>query len=95
MPWTVKVETERGQLVDNDFGVEFDEIPSGPEYPICSSVARYYVTLLNPPQLETFVSEWDRAITTPEFARLKNSKFIRDVAERCASEHLYLKFIGD
>jgi hypothetical protein len=95
MAWTVKVQTERGEPVDNDFGIEFDAIPSGPDYPICSSVARYHVTVLNPPQLETFVSEWDRAATTSKFAQLNNSKLIRDVAERCARDSFYLKFIGD
>ena len=95
MAWTVRVQTEMGEPVDKDFDIGFNEIPSGPAYPICSSVARYYVTLLNPPQLRTFGAEWDAAAATPEFAHLKHSKLIRDVAEKCVREQLYLRFDGD
>ncbi len=95
MAWTVRVQTETGEPLGPDFDIGFNEVPSGPEYPICSSVARYYVTLLNPPQLETFVSEWDRAAAMPSFAHLSGSRRIRDVAEKCAKDQLYLRFVGD
>jgi hypothetical protein len=95
MAWTVRVQTEAGEPVDKDFDIGFEAIPSGPEYPICSSVARYYMTLLNPPQLEALVSEWDRAAAAPEFSHLSDSRLIRDVAERCALKHLYVRFVGD
>ena len=95
MAWTVRVQSETGEPVDKDFDIAFEAIPSGPAYPICSSVARYYVTLLNPPQLESFVSEWDRAAAAPEFPHLRELRLIRDVAENCASKQLYLRFVGD
>ena len=95
MAWTVRTETEDGKPVQGDADIGFDAIPFGPEYPISSSIARYYVTLLNPPQLEAFVSEWDRAVETPNFSHLRNDRFIRDTAEKCARDHLYLRFIGD
>jgi len=93
--WTVKIESESGRSVEQDCDIGFDAIPRGPEYPICTSVAHYYVTLLNPPQLELFVQEWDKAASTPQFANLKHSAILRDVAERCARRQLYLRFIGD
>jgi hypothetical protein len=95
MAWTVRVQSEAGEPVDKDLDIGFDAIPSGPTYPICSSVARYHVTLLNPPQLETFVSEWDKAAALPEFSHLKDLRGIRDVAEKCARKQLYLRFVGD
>ena len=95
MSWTIKVETESGRSVENDFDIAFDTVPYGSEYPICSSVARYYVTLLNPTQLESFVREWDIASSTPAFAHLRESRVIRDVAERCARDQLYIRFVGD
>ena len=58
MAWTVRIQNEKGDPLEDDFDIGFDAIPSGPAYPICSSVARYFVTLLNPPQLESFVCEW-------------------------------------
>ena len=36
---------EDGTPTGPDFDIGFDEIPSGPQFPICSSVARYYVTV--------------------------------------------------
>jgi hypothetical protein len=95
MAWSVRVQNENGDPLEKDFDIGFDAIPSGPAYPICSSVARYYVTLLNPPQLETFVSEWDSAAAVPEFSHLKESRVIRDVAESCSHRQLYLRFLGD
>lgn len=95
MAWTVRIQTETGEPVDKDFDIGFEAIPSGPAYPICSSVARYYMTLLNPAQLETFVMEWDRAATATEFSHLKDLRLIRDVAENCARKQLYLRFVGD
>jgi hypothetical protein len=53
------------------------------------------VTLLNPPQLETFVSEWDSAAAVPEFSHLKESRVIRDVAESYSHRQLYLRFLGE
>jgi hypothetical protein len=93
--WTVRIESEDGRSLRNDVDISFDAVPYGPEYPICNSVARYYVTLLNPPQLESFVREWDNASSTAEFAHLKASKSVRDIAERCARDHLYVRFVGD
>jgi hypothetical protein len=58
-------------------------------------VARYYVTLLNPQQLEAFVSEWDKAATEPEYSHLKDLRLIREVAENYARDQLYLRFVGD
>jgi hypothetical protein len=95
MAWTVRVQSETGEPIDGDFDIAFDAIPSGPDYPICSSLARYYVTLLNPQQLETFVTEWDKAATAPEFSQLRDSRLIRDVAEDCTRKQLYLRFVGD
>ena len=95
MVWTVKVQTERGETVEPDVDIGFDEIPYGLEYPICSGVDRYAQTLLNFLQLKTFVAEWDRAAQTPEFAHLKEKRLIRDLAERVAREQLYLRFLGD
>jgi hypothetical protein len=95
MAWTVRIQSEAGESIDKDFEIGFDAIPSGPGYPICNSVARYYVTLLNPPQLEAFVSEWDRAAAAPEFSHLKDSRLIREVAENCARNQLYLRFVED
>jgi hypothetical protein len=95
MAWTIRVQTEAGQPVEKDLDIGFDAIPSGPAYPICSSIARYYVTVLNPPQLESFVSEWDRAASSPEFHHLRHERLIRDIAEKCAVDQLYLRFVGD
>ncbi len=77
---------EAGEPVNKDFDIEFDAIPTGAAYPICSSVARYYVTLLNPQQLEAFVSEWDKAATEPEYSHLKDLRLIREVAENYARD---------
>src|SRR5580698_6970696 len=95
MAWTVRVQSEAGEPVNKDFDIEFDAIPAGPAYPIRSSVARYYVTLLNPQQLEAFVSEWDKAAMEPEYSHLKDLRLIREVAENCARDQLYLRFVGD
>lgn len=95
MGWTVKIESESGRSVEHDFDIGFDAIPHGPEYPICSSVAHYFVTLLNPPQLKLFVQEWDKAASTPQFAKLKDSAILREIAERCARHQRYIRFIGD
>jgi hypothetical protein len=95
MAWTVRVQNENGDPLENDFDIGFEAIPSGDAYPICSSVARYYVTLLNPPQLKTFVYEWDSAAKVPEFSHLEKSRLVRDVAERCSDNQLYLRFMGD
>lgn len=95
MAWTVKVQTESGESVEPDFDVAFDSVPMGAQFPISSSIAKYYLTVLNPPQLEAFVSEWDRAVATPELCHLKNSRLLRDVAERAAKRQLYLRFIGE
>lgn len=95
MAWTVRIQTENGEPVGKDFDIGFDAIPSDPAYPICNSVARYYVTVLNPSQLETFVSEWDRAETDPRFPHLPASRFLRNIAEDSARKQLYLRFVGD
>jgi hypothetical protein len=95
MAWTVRIQTETGDSVGSDFDIAFDEIPCGSTYPICNSIARYYVTLLNPAQLETFITEWERAVRLPEFRHLAENRLIRDTAERCARDHLYLRFVGD
>ena len=95
MAWTVRVQDESGKPVSDDFDIGFDEIPSGPQYPICSSVARYYNTWLNPDQLRTFMSEWDKAVHTPEFSYLRDKRTIRDIAEKTEKQQLYLRFVGD
>jgi hypothetical protein len=95
MAWTVKVQTEVGASVEHDFDVPFDSVPHGTQFPISNSIARYYDTILNPPQLETFVSEWDKAAATPEFAHLRAFRLLRDAADSAARRQLYMRFVGD
>jgi hypothetical protein len=38
MAWTVRVQNENGDPLEKDFDIGFDTIPSGPAYPIRSSV---------------------------------------------------------
>lgn len=66
------------------------------KYPVLSSIAPYYDTLLNPDQLAAFIAEWDMALQDPEYqTRLQEWNAVRDLAVRCRVEQLYLRFIGD
>ncbi len=96
MGWTVRIQHEDGSLAGAaDFDVPFEALPQGASFPISSSVARYYLTLLNPQQLRTLVDEWDEAAKREEFRALLQWKHLRDVAADCAAKQLYLRFTGD
>ncbi len=96
MGWTVRVQQEDGTVAGAaDFDVPFEALPNGAAFPISNSVARYYLTLLNPQQLQTLVEEWDEAAKRPEFSNMLQWKQLRDVAAECAARQLYLRFTGD
>ena len=96
MGWTVRVQHEDGSVAGTgDFDVPFEALPHGVSFPISNSIARYYLTLLNPQQLHTLVEEWDQAARLVEFKSMLQWKHLRDAALDCAEKQLYLRFIGD
>jgi hypothetical protein len=93
----MRVQTESGEPVGPDEFVPIDALPYDPDqYPFLSSIAPYEYTVFNPTQCQLLLAEWNQAASDPRWKRLTSElKVVRDAAARCASEHLYLKFIGD
>ena len=93
MPWTVRLENEFGEPIDDEhIVVEFHSLPTGDHFPICTLIeeAPYYDTLLNPVQIESFIAELDVAAGNTSC----NVSPLRSLAAR-GGVHIYLRFIGD
>ena len=68
MPWTVRVEDERGRPHGESFVVvEFGSLPKGAQFPISTLIeaAPYYDTVLNPIQANALIGEL--SLATAEF----------------------------
>jgi hypothetical protein len=94
MPWTVRLEDERGVPETAEFVViEFGLLPSGEACPISSLIglAPYCDTLLNPVQIKAFIAEIDAG--DPDSSEALAS--LRRLAQRATGPHIYLRFIGD
>lgn len=97
MGWALATQSEAGKPLHSGISIPFDALPFNKEkYPVLSSIAPYYDTLLNPDQLALFITEWDMALHDPQYrARLEEWNVVRDLAVRCQAEQVYLRFIGD
>lgn len=99
MPWSVRIEDERGKpLSDDDVVVEFrimDDLPPG--LIMLQGIDPYQNTTFNNAQLKFFLRVWETLafrLTTAE-DKLAWER-VRSFAQRCLEEpHTYLKFIGD
>lgn len=91
------MQSETGELRRCGVSMPFEVLPFDKDkYPLLSSIAPYYDTFLNPDQLVMFIAEWDAAVQNPKYrARLQEWQAVRDLAAKCQSEQLYLRFIGD
>lgn len=97
MGWSLATQTEVSEPQHTGINIPFDVLPFDREkYPTLSSIAPYYDTFFNPDQLVAFIAEWDAARNDPEHdERMQHWQVVRDLAERCRAEQLYLRFIGD
>lgn len=97
MTWTIAIQAETGVPTPCGISVPFEALPSDNEkYPILSSVCPYYDTFFNPDQLEAFIAEWDMAAQDPLYqGAMQELRRVRDLAEKCRNEQLYLRFIGE
>jgi hypothetical protein len=94
MPWTVRLEDERGVPETEEFLViEFGSLPSGQACPISSLIelAPYCDTLLNPVQVKAFIAEIDAG--DPDCSEALAP--LRSLAQQATASHIYLRFIGD
>jgi hypothetical protein len=99
MPWSVRIQDERGKpLCDDDVVVEFeflDDLPSGTT--LLRGIDRYQDTTFNNLQLRGFLKEWETLTSRLMTEQERHSwESVREFARRCLKEpHTYLKFIGD
>jgi len=96
MPWTVRLEDERGQPVNKEYAF-IDFVGSQNVRPdgLLRYLDPYGDTIFNQPQIGDFITEW-RAIKPTEPTQTKEWQKVLDSALRCEAEvHLYLRFMGD
>ena len=94
MPWTVRVEDEKGEPEGEFFViVEFGSLPTGTRFPISGLIqhAPYYDTVLNPVQTEALINELSLAAI--ESGTVHSP--LLEIAKRALEPHVYLRFIGD
>ena len=96
MPWTVRLENERGQPVINEFAyIEFVTLQNVRPDGLLRYLDPYGDTVFNRPQMGDFITEW-KTIKPPHPAQTKEWQRVLDSALKCEAEvHLYLRFIGD
>ena len=95
MPWTVRLQDERGKpVVPHDAGIDFTTIPAEGNLKLLRYVDRYGDTFFNRMQMDDFLTDWDNL--RPTSTQVEEWKHVRELAMRCKNEpHLYLRFIGD
>lgn len=95
MPWSVRLQDERGKPVTpQDAVIEFATIPEGDEFRLLGYVDPYGDTYFNQVQMKDFLADWGKLRPTDE--QKAPWELVRDMAIRCQSHnHLYLRFIGD
>ena len=95
MPWSVRLQDERGKpVIPEDFVIEFATISEEVDFRLLGYIDRYGDTYFNRVQMEDFLADWDKL--HPSAEQKDQWKLVRNIAARCRDEvHLYLRFIGD
>ncbi len=92
MPWTVRLQDERGLPAEvADSVVDFDLPSRG----LLKYVDPYGDTIFNRVQMEDFINDW-KMIEPADSVKRQAWQQVHEMATRCNNEsHLYIKFIGD
>jgi hypothetical protein len=95
LPWTVRLQDERGKpVIPVDAVIEFAVLPENERSALLRYIDPYGDTYFNRIQMDDFLADW--AKVTPPNNEREQWQLVQDMATRCQAEpHLYLRFIGD
>jgi L-rhamnose mutarotase len=95
MPWSVRLQEERGNPVTCKGAViEFATISDYSGFKLLGYLDPYGDTYFNQYQMKDFLADW--AKLTPSSEQREQWQVVHDMATRCRDEaHLYVRFIGD
>ena len=95
MPWTVRLQDERGKpIIPEDVVIELQRFPTMSYFGLLGYVDPYGDTYFNGVQMKDFLADWDKL--HPSGEQREQCQLVRNIAIRCRDEvHLYLCFIGD
>ena len=99
MPWNVRLEDEKGRVLDEVLTI-FGFIPAGIQqsgFCLLEGIDPYGDTVFNGPQMKRFMEEWQHLQNAAEIASQEEKWIaVKRLAERVQSEvHTYLRFMGD
>jgi hypothetical protein len=95
MPWSVRLQDERGNPVaPQDAVIEFATISEHSGFKLLVYLDPYGDTYFNQYQMKDFLADW--AKLTPSIGQREQWQLVHEMATRCRDEaHLYVRFNGD